>query len=313
MIMTNAPVRLKALLRERHWQTYRTFNAEYDKAARKVDPVLVGNGPSRAQLHRWTSGEVKGLPYPDHCRVLEKMFLGWTAEQLFQHVDDDQAEVTTSLPAAERDGAEPLANEADGSEPGPWGAGIRGNIVELSIRLDIDIAPDGWARLVYHHELLNLSDQPLTRVARELWFENTRGPLAITPTADCERRLMTQRIHDTANLSKFACQISPPLQPGESAVVGFVCEGGQFVEDHYWRQAIQRHVRRYEISVRHRGVRQLVRCTATEEHPNGAENSADADLVWDFDGEDAVMNLTREHLFPNQAVTLRWDVPREHP
>src|SRR4051794_7804711 len=115
MIMTNPPVRLKALLRERHWQTYRTFNAEYDKAARKVDPVLVGKGPSRAQLHRWTSGEVKGLPYPDHCRVLEKMFLGWTAEQLFQHVDDDQAEVSTSPPAAERDGAEPLVNEADDS------------------------------------------------------------------------------------------------------------------------------------------------------------------------------------------------------
>ncbi|MCO6005248.1 hypothetical protein NE236_09645 [Actinoallomurus purpureus] len=88
--MTNPPVRLKALLRERHWQTHRTFTLEYDKAARKVDPSLVGRGPSRAQLHRWTSGEVKGLPYPDHCRVLEKMFPGWTAEQLFEHINDEQ-------------------------------------------------------------------------------------------------------------------------------------------------------------------------------------------------------------------------------
>ncbi|MCO5988605.1 hypothetical protein NE235_21085 [Actinoallomurus spadix] len=75
---------------ERHWQTHRTFNAEYDKAARKVDPSLVGTGPSRAQLHRWTAGQVKGLPYSDHCRVLEKMFPGWTAEQLFERLDGDQ-------------------------------------------------------------------------------------------------------------------------------------------------------------------------------------------------------------------------------
>ncbi|HEV7933058.1 MAG TPA: hypothetical protein VGP70_12220 [Actinomadura sp.] len=181
------------------------------------------------------------------------------------------------------------------SEGAAWGASIRGNIIELSIRLDIDIAPDGWAELVYRHELLNLSDKPLTRIARELWFENTRGPLIITPTAESERRLMIQRLHDTANLAKFACQISPPLPPGESAIVGFSCKEGQFVEDHYWRQAISRHVRQYTIRVRQQG----------------AENSADADLVWDFEGDDVVMTLTREYLRPNQAVTLRWDVPRE--
>lgn len=90
--MTTPLVRLRVLLRERHWQTYRTFNAEYDKAAQKVDPSLVGQGPSRAQLHRWASGDVKGLPYPDHCRVLEKMFPGWSAAQLFELVDEDQAD-----------------------------------------------------------------------------------------------------------------------------------------------------------------------------------------------------------------------------
>jgi hypothetical protein len=79
-------VLLKVLLRERHWQTYRTFCREYDKAAATVDSYLVGSWPSRAQLHRWTSGHLKGLPYPDHCRVLEAMFPGHLAEQLFQPV-----------------------------------------------------------------------------------------------------------------------------------------------------------------------------------------------------------------------------------
>ncbi|MGI8452205.1 MAG: hypothetical protein ACR2MP_34480 [Streptosporangiaceae bacterium] len=81
--MPEAPILLKALLRQNHWQQYAAFCAQYDKAAQKIDSDLVHTYPSRAQLHRWLAGSVRGLPYPDHCRVLEEMFPGWTAEQLF--------------------------------------------------------------------------------------------------------------------------------------------------------------------------------------------------------------------------------------
>ncbi|SEG94726.1 hypothetical protein SAMN04489712_15022 [Thermomonospora echinospora] len=305
------PVRLKVLLRERHWQTHRTFLAEYDKAARKVDPSLVGKGPSRAQLHRWTSGEVKGLPYPDHCRVLEKMFPGWTAEQLFERVDDDQAPPMPEVSPTPTPTETSSQAEAGDVQPDRWGAELSGNIIELSMRCDIDIDPDGWSRVTYQHELLNLSDRPLTRLAREVWFENTRELLSIDPAPDSERRVMIQRIHDTANLAKFACQMSPPLPPGESAIIGYRVEGGQFLADHYWRQSIPRHVRHLTISVRHRGAGKLLRCWAIEEHPDGSENSADAGLVWDYEGDDVVITLNRDHLRPNQAVTVRWDVPHE--
>lgn len=77
-------LRLKVLVYERHWQSYRTFQQEYDRAAAQIDPGLVGSGPSRAQLFRWLAGDLKGLPYADHCRVLERMFPGWTAERLFE-------------------------------------------------------------------------------------------------------------------------------------------------------------------------------------------------------------------------------------
>src|SRR5438034_5073690 len=77
-------IRLKALLQQRHWQTYRTFCDEYDKAAQTIDSRLVGSWPSRAQLHRWLSGSLKGLPYPDHCRILERMFPGYSASELFE-------------------------------------------------------------------------------------------------------------------------------------------------------------------------------------------------------------------------------------
>jgi len=361
----DSPLRLKVLLRERHWQTYRTFSTEYDKAARKVDPSLVGAGPSRAQLHRWTSGQVRGLPYPDHCRVLEKMFPGWTAEQLFEQVSEDQAE---HPPAADRpastDKAAELLTTIDqnlhapqgdvewgppaespasvvaglaalcqgGQRHGPLDSGVNclscnavlrlsddeaaqlanlsGNIVGLSMSIEIDIDPEGWSRLTYRHQLLNLSDKPMARLSREVWFENTRDRLSIEPISDPDRRVMIQRIHDTANLSTFACQISPAIQPGETATVGRVCEGGQFLNDHYW-QLIARYTRHYTLRVRHQQARQLLRCWATEEEPNGSESSAEDALVWDYDGGDVVMTLTRDHLRPNQALTLRWDVPHE--
>ena len=82
--MPEQAIMLKVLLRERHWQNYSTFCAEYDKAAGNVDSKLAGSYPSRAQLHRWLSGALRNLPYAEHCRVLEDMFPGWTAEQLFQ-------------------------------------------------------------------------------------------------------------------------------------------------------------------------------------------------------------------------------------
>jgi hypothetical protein len=81
-------IRLKVLLHQRHWQTYRAFKTEYDRIARTIDGDLAGTWPSRAQLHRWLSGNVKRLPYPDHCRVLEAMFPGWNAQQLFEPADD---------------------------------------------------------------------------------------------------------------------------------------------------------------------------------------------------------------------------------
>jgi hypothetical protein len=81
--MSEQPILLKVLLGQRHWQNYSTFCAEYDKAARRVDDALEQTFPSRAQLHRWLSGSLRGLPYSGHCRVLEEMLPGWSAEQLF--------------------------------------------------------------------------------------------------------------------------------------------------------------------------------------------------------------------------------------
>jgi hypothetical protein len=81
------PVVLKVLLQHRHLQTHRAFCREYDKVAAGADPTLRGSWPSKAQFYRWLSGDLVGLPYPDHCRVLETMFPGWKVDQLFQTHD----------------------------------------------------------------------------------------------------------------------------------------------------------------------------------------------------------------------------------
>lgn len=80
---------LKALLRQRHWQTHSTFTREYDRAAAAIDSSLVGQAPAKAQFYRWLSGDIKSLPYPDHCRVLEAMLPGHTVEELFAQRGSD--------------------------------------------------------------------------------------------------------------------------------------------------------------------------------------------------------------------------------
>jgi|GEM_PF-1310124 hypothetical protein len=111
--MAAQPVALRALLRQRHWK-YATFCAEYDKAAKKIDPKLTGGWPSRAQFHRWINGELRGLPYPDACRVLEALFPGWTAEQLFGPITDDQLARAASQAAGDELGpAEPPRLDID--------------------------------------------------------------------------------------------------------------------------------------------------------------------------------------------------------
>jgi hypothetical protein len=112
--MREQPVMLKTLLRERHWQNYSTFCSEYDKAARQLDARLAGTYPSRAQLHRWLTGTLRSLPYADHCRVLEEMFPGWTAEQLFQPAT---SELSWASPLGNHSGPAVFAAPSTGLRP----------------------------------------------------------------------------------------------------------------------------------------------------------------------------------------------------
>jgi transcriptional regulator with XRE-family HTH domain len=80
------PTLLRALIAERHWQNFRTFEAQFRRAARELgerdsDPDLAKLTISSRQWERWYSGNVKTEPYPDACRVLEHIF-GYPVHQL---------------------------------------------------------------------------------------------------------------------------------------------------------------------------------------------------------------------------------------
>jgi hypothetical protein len=362
--VTAVSIRLRALLRQQHLQTHTGFCREYDKIAKTIDSELVGTYPSRAQFHRWLSGELKGLPHPHHCRVLEKMCAGYSAAQLFE--PDQPAEPDAHAGTTPDDGGlfevieERIERPAAGAvewgpeQPADLGraysgltasesadvsestqllgarllrlkkvqrltdreisqfAHLAGYIIDLDMRIDIQIGADGAARVTYRYELLNMTDRPLTRLAREVWFEHTSGKLDIRPLRESTRRVAIERKHDTPSLSKFACQLSPAIQPGESAVIGYVCEGGRFEDALYWRQGINRYTRHFTLNLRHGDAGDLISCSAVEEHADGLENSATEELIWDYEGDDVIITLTRDYLRPGQSVTLRWTVTREH-
>ncbi|MGH4009553.1 MAG: hypothetical protein ACRDTH_15620 [Pseudonocardiaceae bacterium] len=107
--MDAKPIVLKVLLQHRHLQTHRAFCREHDRVATKANPTLRGRWPSKAQFYRWLSGELVGLPYPDHCRILERMFPDWKVDQLFQTNDGGIDFVPEPPPLAKAPTVQPVS------------------------------------------------------------------------------------------------------------------------------------------------------------------------------------------------------------
>jgi hypothetical protein len=116
--MTAHPTVLAVLLEDRGLHRYGSFSAAYLKAAGGLDRQLAHSVPSRAQFHRWLTGELRGLPYTDHCRVLEHMLPGYSTQQLLAPCPD------RIVPAPERAALGTAAAVASPTAPSPGMAGI---------------------------------------------------------------------------------------------------------------------------------------------------------------------------------------------
>lgn len=78
---------LGQLAGQRHWQRYETFRHRFEASARELGErensgQLSRLSLSQRQFVRWLYGELRTLPRPDACRVVEEMF-GRPASELF--------------------------------------------------------------------------------------------------------------------------------------------------------------------------------------------------------------------------------------
>ena len=110
------PSLLRMILAERHWQVFRTFRVQFERAARELavregDPTVRTLDVSERQFNRWLRGV---RPRPDACRVLESMF-GHPIARLI-----GPAEAPPTMPAD----SEPMPHAAPDGPVSEAGAGL---------------------------------------------------------------------------------------------------------------------------------------------------------------------------------------------
>ena len=112
-----APSLLRSLLVERHCQVYRTFRAQFLRAARELadregDPMVGRLDVSERRFQRWIHG--LALPRPEACRVLESMF-GQPIDRLIGPADAGAAGAAVDVARH----AAPPDEAGGGFPPGP--------------------------------------------------------------------------------------------------------------------------------------------------------------------------------------------------
>ena len=166
--MAAKPIALKVLLQQRHLQTHSAFRREYDRVAAKVDPTLKGGWPSKAQFYRWLSGELIGLPYADHCRILKAMFPNWTVDQLFQEheggihfIPEPPATPKPASPIRPIPPTPPVNIDEQTQQPSSEYESGSGLLVEYD---DAELSYDGRIyRATMRRKLFNCGHEPISR------------------------------------------------------------------------------------------------------------------------------------------------------
>src|SRR4029453_14292213 len=116
-----------------------------------------------------------------------------------------------------------------------------GNLVDLSLAVDLHIEKDRRCSVTYRYHLLNLTDRAVNRAPRDLWFQHSRGRLELVALREGPTKNAIQGLPTADNVPQFACQLSPAIEPGESASFGYTCSSAEFQKDLYWRQAFARY------------------------------------------------------------------------
>jgi peptide deformylase len=265
--VTAKPIVLKVLLQQRHLQTHSAFRREYDRVAADVDRALKGGWPSKAQFYRWLSGGLIGLPYADHCRILEGMFPGWKVDQLFHEHDGGiefipeppRPQTPTSairpIPPTPPTVSADMAGQAQPTGEHEPGSGL---LVEYD---DAELSYDGRTyRATMRRKLRNCGEEPISRYLVRISVDRYPGSLEQSnelyrndPLTWDELRLeawhdgepMTWKVrHDRDAFKELWLLFENnearfPLYPGESTEIVY----SYTVSDIKWGQWFQRAVR----------------------------------------------------------------------
>jgi transcriptional regulator with XRE-family HTH domain/tetratricopeptide (TPR) repeat protein len=194
---------LRALITERHWQRFRTFEAQFRRAARDLaqrerDPGLATLTVSSRQWERWYAGSVKTEPHPDACRVLEHMF-GHPIQQLLA------TEEIRRMPAENRFGGP--AKETASVSSGPYDAyKLADQISELVTWVEQTNVGDGT---------LDYLDQATLRLAHDCLtsppFQSYERAAGLTERVFSLLRGGHQRIGQTCDLYVIAGKLCAVL------------------------------------------------------------------------------------------------------
>ena len=155
--MSAQPTVLAVLLETKGLHRYGTFRAAYDKAARALGRQHGSAPPSRAQFHRWLTGDLRRLPHTDHCLVLEQLLAGYTTQQLFELFPADGAPAprTAEIAVAPENGSS--AAEAHLADV----VGVFASRSDFASRIQPQALFDGAARIRAAGLSLNLICQQL--------------------------------------------------------------------------------------------------------------------------------------------------------
>ncbi|WP_369391138.1 hypothetical protein AB5J72_28470 [Streptomyces sp. CG1] len=139
----------RRLLQQRHLTTYEAFAAQFVRAGAKLaeldrDPRLASLRVSSRQFDRWLGGELRKLPRPDTCRVLEYL-LGRPAAELFAVAAAGEAGpvAPSPLPARVTDAAataSPVPLPARGEDDDPLAIVTRARQLTVSNADDATLA-----------------------------------------------------------------------------------------------------------------------------------------------------------------------------
>jgi Domain of unknown function (DUF5919) len=167
--MSDHPTVLAVLLEDRGLHRYGSFCAAYQKAASALDKKLAHSVPSRAQFHRWLTGDLRRLPYTDHCQVLEHMLTGYSAQQLFTQCPEGMIPAPARV---KRPAEAPKATDT----PAPVGAGMAGVAAvfasrsEFAAKVDPRTLFDGAQRIRAAGLSLNLICQQVPDQYLRAWL-----------------------------------------------------------------------------------------------------------------------------------------------